>query len=101
MHASAPLESASLLTRHRYDEERLVVVAEVGAATADDLRVLASSRLVHVVIEDDYGTTTRSLRPPSREHRFTDDRRAVLNNGVLEVTVGVDRHGPRRERTRR
>lgn len=95
MYDALPFARRSLLTRHWFDsdEDRFTIVADVGPATVEDLRVLVNRRFVRLDVENGPTTTSRSFRPPVEAYQFTDEKRAVLHNGVLEVTVGVDRRG--------
>ena len=74
---------------------RLTVVVDALPAPVDDITVTASSRRVYLRIEREDTTFERTVSPPIRRHRITDEREAVYNNGVLTVTVGTARRSGR------
>ncbi|MCU4741081.1 hypothetical protein OB960_06670 [Halobacteria archaeon AArc-xg1-1] len=75
---------------HDSSANRLAVVVDVLPATVDDLTVTVGSTQLRVTCElpDEY--YERTIVPP-RRHRFTDERKAIYNNGVLSVSIGTVR----------
>lgn len=87
----ADAQSLSVPERAEYHSSarRLEVVVDVFPADPADLTVAAGPRRLRIVAEHAGETYERVLSPPDRERRFTEDRRAVYNNGVLTVSVGM------------
>ena len=86
-------ETSPFPTRVAYDRSsgEVTVVVDAHPATVDDVAVAACSSRIQIRIERDGTVYDRSISPPVYGRRFTDDRNAVHNNGVLTVTVGTAR----------
>ncbi|WP_254766408.1 Hsp20/alpha crystallin family protein [Salinilacihabitans rarus] len=85
-------ESTALPVRRTYDPDagRLVIHLDVMPATADDLSLRVGPSRIHVRLDrPDGGRYERSFEPPT-DRVFTDDRRAVYHNGVVEITLGLE-----------
>ncbi|RQH00826.1 Hsp20/alpha crystallin family protein [Natrarchaeobius oligotrophus] len=73
---------------HDRDGDRVAFVVDAIPATADDVRVEAGSSRVRIRIRTDAREYDRTFPSPSGQY-FTDERSAVLTNGILTVTVGT------------
>ncbi|MEY7848904.1 Hsp20/alpha crystallin family protein [Natrarchaeobius sp. A-rgal3] len=81
------IETDPFRTRVVYDRsaERLRIAVDAFADDAD-VSVAADSSRVRIRLERAGGVYDRTIPSPSHR-RFTDDREAVFNNGVLTVTL--------------
>ncbi|WP_247002724.1 hypothetical protein [Halosolutus gelatinilyticus] len=91
----SPVTSAtdrSVPTRVVFDRiaERLQVVVDAAPADVDDVAVAVGSTRVRVTIAGELPIEVTGT-PPTPRHRFTDDRAAYYNNGVLTVSIGTTR----------
>ncbi|WP_049922215.1 hypothetical protein [Halopiger djelfimassiliensis] len=97
MSSTTPPETRSLPTRVEVDRVagRLTVVVDAAPADAADITVSIGSNRLRIRIDRDGTVFDRTVTAPPRWRGFTDEREAVCHNGVLTVTVGMQRRSYR------
>jgi len=69
--------------------QELTIVVDTSPADADDISVSAGTTRVRIAVSHDEYDLVRTIRPPAHRAGFSSDQTAVLNNGVLTVTIGT------------
>ncbi|RQG94480.1 hypothetical protein [Natrarchaeobius chitinivorans] len=95
MFPSTFAETDPFRTRVVYDPSvgRLQIVVDAFSEDAD-VDAAADSNRVHIRIDRDGEVYDRTIASP-RGRRFTDDREAVFNNGILTVSLETVRRSSR------
>lgn len=96
--SSSSTDLASLPARTRFDRAtgRFTAVVDVSPATIDEVSVAVGRARIRLTIRRDGTVAEGTISPPARTRRFTDDREARYNNGVLTIDVGTARVPRRR-----
>lgn len=90
MPSSTTPERPGWPTQLLYDSSsgRVDVIVDVSPASPDELTVAVGSSTILLQFDGEDGYSDElTFSPPSPQHRFDGEHRAIYNNGVLSVSV--------------